>query len=796
MTQDELQFLGIYLSNFYVPFSTELGKSVESDSLTEQKEQMIQALKSNLNFNEIVCTELVEYIMGLSRSNCYKLVYGFVSDLDDNPIETWDATYWDFVNLMLGYVDTSQYSYNSGNVLFRSISAFLYFTSNCVIQKGMGKVKVVDGNEWGSSSYNKEYVKFGYETSNGTFVPVCDAHLYVGTDCLDNESNESPKDFSFTSSQIAFFQCLLSVDTNMGYGLNFFDVYDSDVSASGEKMLEYLYTQIQATSSSFSGADAFSLSAYGNELYVDCFGNIFRSSAAHQTIIIPGCINPYTWVAVDASGDDIEIAKSNRPFMAVNGLGLSAASSGSLYSSIDMSDTIGGSSKVNFYKTYDLIRNRFYSERLKQWAGLGDGGEDLYYATEIGESKTYNRYDIVTGNIGTVVFRDLQCAEEDINFYGYKWNLMPGDSTKQWDGSTGALWWSDTSVAVKFLREVFIEGVNRGCRGLWFKWDTNAFAHDDTWWTTYSGERCITGCTLKNAESGTGNGTGDAFYGLDNSEAYCIDTMCYIDDLGAFGFESSNSDIAYDTIQFGKVFDDFSFGVNFGFLSSIANSQSSGLYGFGSIFSSSKRGAIRVCDISTQTAVSLYTTYAIAGLYDESSRETSIGKLGYRLNREGLPQISNNPILFSQSYADEQIKKDLLNMLYYLLKPDAVDYIRIAIKNKLQAILVGWHNDMVGTSGTGATLGTTYYRTNYGYVTTPDLSEIQWTSSLINVYNRFVPLLVVFMVLSMLASFVTGVMSLQKCALGVIVFSAFLLVPVNAINLVVSKSNALSYRLS
>lgn len=66
LTQDELQFLGIYLSNFYVPFSTELGKSVESDSLTEQKEQMIQALKSNLNFNEIVCTELVEYIMGLS----------------------------------------------------------------------------------------------------------------------------------------------------------------------------------------------------------------------------------------------------------------------------------------------------------------------------------------------------------------------------------------------------------------------------------------------------------------------------------------------------------------------------------------------------------------------------------------------------------------------------------------------------------------------------------------------------------------------------------------------------------
>ena len=133
LTQDELQFLGVYLSNFYVPFSTELGLSESSDSLEEQKVQMVSALQSNLNFNETVCSELVENIMGLSRSNCYKLEYGFVSSLNDNPSSTYSASYWDFVNIMFGYVDTSKYSDKSLSNISKSGSSFIYSISEKIV---------------------------------------------------------------------------------------------------------------------------------------------------------------------------------------------------------------------------------------------------------------------------------------------------------------------------------------------------------------------------------------------------------------------------------------------------------------------------------------------------------------------------------------------------------------------------------------------------------------------------------------------------------------------------------------
>ncbi len=777
LTQDELQFLGVYLSNFYVPFSTELGLSESSDSLEEQKVQMVSALQSNLNFNETVCSELVENIMGLSRSNCYKLEYGFVSSLNDNPSSTYSASYWDFVNIMFGYVDTSKYSDKSLSNISKSGSSFIYSISEKIVDLwGYAPhywVLPVTGNCWGSNSYNKEYVKFGYTKADGTFMPVCDAHLYNEKSFAESKGN---KEFAFTSSQIAFFQCLLSANTDMGYGLNFFDIYNSDTSATGEDLLDYLYSQIMSTSSTFSRDDIYSLSAYGNEVYVDCFGNIFRSSPAHQTIIIPGCVNPYSWVVVDNTGEDIVSLVNNKAYMAINGLSLNSIIGGSLYSSVNTSSRSGGSSKAVFLKTYDTLKARLGSEsdRVHRWHGVED---PWYLYFPIGsDNKSYN----IKNSSDTISLPELK-SSTDITATGYAWNIMAGDSVKSWDSTSGALWWSDTSASAKLLREVFLKGKSVGFGGLWLKWDSSAYSHS---FHSYEGEGYVSGSTLPCPLSSSSEYD---FLNLDKGETSIIDTMCFIDDIGAFGFDSSNSDIAYDSIQMESVLDSSGFSSNFGFLSNINSSSTS--YGFNNIFSESKRGAIRVCDISDEAAVCLYTTYAIAGLYKDDDKASSVGKLGYRMNREGLPTITNAPLTFSQSYADETLKKEILNMIYYALKPDGIEYIKVAIRNKVNAILVDWHNNMVGTSGVGYTTGTTYYRTNYGYVTTPDLSEMQWTSSLLNLYNSLIPMLVVFMVVSMLVSFIIGTMSLQRAVLGTLVFSAFLLVPVNAINFVVEKSN-------
>ena len=711
LTQDELQFLGIYLSNFYVPFSTELGIGVESEEFKAQRETMIQALKSNLNFNETVCGELVDNIIGLSRSNCYELRYGFVKEEDEIPSDTKSCSYWDFVNLMFGGFNTKSsmvavgmgyrsFRSNAVNALFFKYNGtqdwFNYYDVDGDVHNA-SSTNVISGNVFGVD--NKNYVKFGYKIGD-EFYEVCSAY-----------QNGSSNSVNFTPSQIAFFQCLLSVNTNMGYGLSFLDLFDGDIiGASGENVLDYLKGVVNQTNSNMSASDIYALSAYSNRVYVDCFGNLIRYGGSHQTIIMPGCMNPYTWVGVQSNGED-NVELLEKRFVVLPCIqNLSCLNMHDLL----YSDSISSSSENGMlfakFSSPMKLSGRFKSERaadvkIKIYGGVVDKHR-LFTKEDDNKYRCVYDYDENGENM----------------LSGYKWNLYTGDSTKDFDSITTGDWiWNgqgSSGSMLKLISDNYASEVDTR----WLKFDEKAY--------TRSGDKCLSSeKVILGGKFSLLEDMGAVNYSNSTDGHYLATNMCFIDDLGAFGFESSNSDIAYDTIQIKSILNND--GSTSSELAGISSISSSSSLPFSSVLDSVKRGQINVVNVAdSRLMVSLYTTYAIAGLYDDSSKAETIGKLGYRINREGLPKISNSPLLISQSTADEQIKKDLLNMLYYLLKPDAVDYIRIAIKNKLQAILVGWHNDMVGTSGTGATLGTTYYRTNYGYVTTPDLSEIQWTSSL------------------------------------------------------------------
>ena len=51
MTEDQLRFLGLYLSNFYVPFGTELGTN-DDETTNSTKEDMTKSLQQKLAFSE------------------------------------------------------------------------------------------------------------------------------------------------------------------------------------------------------------------------------------------------------------------------------------------------------------------------------------------------------------------------------------------------------------------------------------------------------------------------------------------------------------------------------------------------------------------------------------------------------------------------------------------------------------------------------------------------------------------------------------------------------------------------
>ena len=756
LTQDELQFLGVYLSNFYVPFSTELSISGQNDQLDEQKALMVEALNANLNFNETVSSELVDNVIGLSRSNNRELWYGFTRNCNASVSgNIYKCSYWDFVNFMFGSYDPkADFSSDASSGIDFMTNSNVYDEWNNASEALYGVVsdrsvgfetkKVLSSNIFGEDK--KEFVKFLYQNDDGSYTEVGSAHL--------NGSVKSDKGKTYTAFQIAFFQCLLSVNTDKGYGLNFFDITRDDKLSSGKEVVDDLYDLVISSSSDMSEGDIYNMTAYGSIMFVDCFGNIIRYGSNHQTIVIPGCMNPYTWVSVDDLGEDSTDPSflKGKANMGACLQSMAIINNGTFFDNVVEYERVNGGSKVRPLASVDLY-NRLVNESDRLFTNFGRG--DSFNCGEWYKENT----------IGDIV---------NLSINGYSWNLYQGDSTKTFDDTTNI--WGKSTGTGNVLKWVLDSAKSNGFAGRWLKFDSGAYTGSSLF--SSKNYKHIVGSSMlieNPAVKNDANGVG------------LLTNMCLIDDIGAFGFDSSNSDIAYDSIQFVDMLDSSGgFTSEFSFFSSVSSSTDCM---FSNMLSDIKRGKINVISASSESVVCLYTTYAIAGLYKDDDKASSVGKLGYRMNREGLPTITNAPLTFSQSYADETLKKEILNMIYYALKPDGIEYIKVAIRNKVNAILVDWHNNMVGTNGVGYTTGTTYYRTNYGYVTTPDLSEMQWTSSLLNLYNSLIPMLVVFMVVSMLVSFIIGTMSLQRAVLGTLVFSAFLLVPVNAINFVVEKSN-------
>lgn len=778
LTQDELQFLGVYLSNFYVPFSTELGVAGETDKFEEQKGIMVQALSSNMNFNETVCKELVENIIGLSRSNCYQLEFGFASREDAIPTTTYPCSYWDFVNFMLGNYDTSEFAkydkLDSSDVLYRNTEFTSIDIAGPIDDETMYLTDHKYSESTSSSSVFMDYVNFVYKNNNGECIQVGSAYQ-------NGRRSHDTTPFYYTASQIAFFQCIMSTDSSEGYVFNVLDVHEGDVVGdSNTDIMEALYDCLEGNGGPLSEDDIYEMSAYGNKVYIDCFGNIIRYSNNHQTVIMPGCMNPYSWVTVDSNGIDVNM-NGKKSYMGATIQGLSLVDKGVLISPSSISNAVGiNDSTLNVKFTSPEMLLDYLNDDSSSRV---DGGMKRWYSwTRTSDSVTEWGLGITHG-VG-LVNSELNSFKE----YHIRWNLYVGNSDLDMPELRTLL--GNNTESSQVLKILYTKGKEKGFKGLYLGWrgdeaDEPYEANILEW----GGEETkFCGASMSTYFAGDGVDTN-----LKNgiSKNTFLNKMCFIDNLGAFGFDSSNSDIAYDAITFQPILSDSgSISSNFSFINGLS---STGTTNFGSILQGTERGKINILNnVGTDLMVSLYTTYAIAGLYDDSSKSSSVGKLGYRINRDGLPKISNSPLLFSQSYADETVDKEIRNMIYYLLKPDAVEYVKVALKNKLQAILVDWHNDMVGTSGTGYTTGTTYYRTNYGYVTTPDLSEMQWTASLLNLYDNIIPMLVIFMVVSMLIAFITGTMSLQRAVLGTLVFSAFLLIPTNAINFVVEKSNSIT----
>lgn len=836
-TKDQLRFLGVYISNFFIPFGTEFGQAkTDSDKTAEG---IKKALTDSLNFSDTYATMFTEELIGLARNSIKDLVFvGEYEDADGHKDRITPtkykigANYLNFLYTMLGKSD----------VLINSLEG------------GELKQKLADG------SLKKGY--WGYN-EGGSFIPMFDFYIKGGQ--------------GLTASQIAFSKCLESVDTSMGYGFNVVDLTKDEAK--------------KLNSDSMSDENLFKLSILNMNMKVDCFGDILVCGGQHQFVAVPGAMNPYTWVTVDSSGNDI--LNPGESYNMINIPSMNLADSGKLLSStgIAAGNTAGGGNS-NSREAYPFIRknhpddgddideNAIASSLLGNLKNLKNGDRNskekyknvkkaIQYAFSYCDSipSNLNDYEVSISDNAISVMAPLsslvtlnpnklrddyqysnQAAHDKLVDYMSKFNDVAysasytknifmedmeyvresakedhrqGTTDQTTDPNTGT-----TNVRLKTFRAKLDNNLpstfrqKRGSSedamdGGWLPNSPNTYATllnkaIDVYKERYckqnedTGEKTVWDTTYKLLVL-----TNQALYSdpipapsssLDTNvnSVNMNDVIIFIDNLGAFNFDNSSSPItdyrAMNEINYisndegsitvnGEVTDEYTFETTDTFsakFTDIIDGEISGIY------------------ISEPLSVSLYVSYCMSSLYgdSESNKEETIGRLGYRMNIANLPEIPNEPLNISSSVQSDLILTSIRDWLYYLLHPtEGLSYFRELITNKANSFLVGWHNDMLGTHGVGQTLGTTRYRNTTGYVTTPDLSEIEWTNSLIKFYNDCIPFLLVVMIVTMVMAYVTGILPIQRSIFGVAIFAVFLLMPVNLINGVVGVSNRVSEKI-
>ena len=711
LSQDELRFLGVYISNFFIPFGTELGSAGSEDETTTQNQEDIKAaLQNNLDFSDDVAELFTQTLLGLTRSNTKELSFKVSEDYHTGYVDVpnFKLNYFNFLRLMLGET----------KAVFEG-----YPENDDSLEEGDVLYDLAD-----ESTCDYKYGYFGYEGENG-FTPMFDCSLY----------NQMA-----TPSMYAFYQCLGSVDINQGYGFSFWDFNKSEITDGGE-----LVSALENATED----QVYKMSAYGTTIEVDCFGNIIQKGANHQYIMVPACMNPYTWVSVKNDGSDLY--QAGTAYNMINFNAMSLADTGKLLAS---------NSSVSF-------NSDEYPE---------ESGEDLKWI-RIKKASLQSQLDSIEESIGRWNDEYGGWGNTVRNTEGYTIRLIRGST--DWDMSTalgfeffGA---SNYKEAAQTAQTSFVEANPDD-----YSYYASVLSGLDPAW--YS--------TAFNVSNQIGLFDPFTFSNCQRMDVRLLDGFVYLDNIGQFGFSEDGS-TDYNLINI------YSYLNNDGEspMQLVPDYGSASNNGFTSMYQDIQSGKMNTdISISQPAAASVYTTYALAGLYkdDSTSKENTIGKLGFRMNKEGLPSIDNAPLDIPDDIQSSIILTSIRDWLYYLLHPtDGLNYVRELITNKLNAILVGWHNDMVGTNGVGATTGTTLYRSQVGYVTTPDLSEIQWTNSLIEFYNNVIPFLIVAMLITMLFAYITGILSLQRSIFGLVLFAVFLLMPVNLINGVVGTSNRISQNL-
>ena len=211
-------------------------------------------------------------------------------------------------------------------------------------------------------------------------------------------------------------------------------------------------------------------------------------------------------------------------------------------------------------------------------------------------------------------------------------------------------------------------------------------------------------------------------------------------------------------------------------------------------------GQMQTVTPNEKVTASMYQTYLLATAPSDKDLETMRANMGYRFFTEAFPETKTfdswETIDGDLADVDDGINRDIRNWLWYMLNPTTgFRYKMTWLSGALSSVFIGWHNDMVGASGVGVMPGTTKYTGFNGYVSTPNLEDMEWTQQIVDWYKDHLLLIIVFVFIMLALMVVTNTITIQKALLTLLTFGVLSACVVPAVNSTSAFANALTDRI-
>lgn len=271
LTEEELRFYGIFMSNLYVPFVTEIGpQSVQSQTSVDAEalqEEFVRVAQENLNMDEDTAKAVSKAVLNQVRQG-QKLKLG-VSDKQPTPeqqnvtikeLET-EATWLNLMALIMGYGKHDIHPEGRGGNFDGMPESLQTKYSN------LGEGSRKDVETLANSKYNFGYL---YYEEGGEKKIVFDFDLYAE---------------KTTPSVVSLMMILNGGNLSKGYGKYLFDAHAE----------EELNNDVDAIAS-WVKENAYEASIANTPLFVSPFGDITVAGGNHKYVVMPGATNPYTWI--------------------------------------------------------------------------------------------------------------------------------------------------------------------------------------------------------------------------------------------------------------------------------------------------------------------------------------------------------------------------------------------------------------------------------------------------------------------------------------------------------------------